>query len=177
MTPHSGMSCPDGGQQSGTCGRCSNQQANKRFAGGNHARVVRARPDRTMPRRYSGSDTRRRGFDFQHSNERNDTLPAMPLVVCSSKWAIYRHRGEMKKHHAYTVKWRDSSTLRGWRSIDDGAHEVATITSVGWLIRSTSKTVTITSSISECGNVADSLSIPRESIMKMTKLQNYVAGN
>lgn len=83
----------------------------------------------------------------------------------------------MKKHHAYTVTWRDSSTLRGWRSIEDGAHKTATITSVGWLVQQTPKTVTITTSISECGNVADSLSIPREAITKMTKLKNYVAGN
>lgn len=83
----------------------------------------------------------------------------------------------MRKHHAYTLKWRDSSTLRGWRSIDDPTHETSTITSVGWLVRQSPKTVTITTSISECGNVADSLSIPREAILKMTKLKNYIAGN
>lgn len=82
----------------------------------------------------------------------------------------------MKKHHAYVVKWRDSSTLRGWRSIDDPLLDIATITSVGWMARQTPKTVTLTTGISECGNVVDAITIPRESITKMTKLKNYVAG-
>lgn len=80
------------------------------------------------------------------------------------------------KHHAWIVKWRDSSSLRGWRSIDDPAHGTGMITSVGWVIQQTPKTVTITTSISECGNVVDAIAIPREAIVKMTKLKNYVAG-
>lgn len=83
----------------------------------------------------------------------------------------------MKKHHAYIVKWRDSSTLRGWRAVDDGAHEVAIITSVGWLVRQTPKTMTLTTSISECGNVADAISIPREAITKATRLKYHIVGD
>lgn len=83
----------------------------------------------------------------------------------------------MKKHYAYTVKWRDSSTLRGWQSIDDTRHAVGIITSVGWLARETKDTITLTTGISECGNVCDAITIPREAITKMTRLKNYVAGN
>lgn len=81
----------------------------------------------------------------------------------------------MKKHHAYIVKWRDSSTMRGWQSIDAN-HAVALITSVGWLARETPKEITLTTGISECGNVCDAITIPREAITKMTKLKNYIAG-
>lgn len=80
-------------------------------------------------------------------------------------------------HPAYIVRWRDSSTLRGWRAVDDDAHEVATITSIGWLVRQTPKTVTVTTSISECGNAVDAISIPREAITKMTKLKYHIAGH
>ena len=82
----------------------------------------------------------------------------------------------MKKYHAYVVKWRDSSSFRGWQAIDN-EHEVATITSVGWLARETPKEITITTSISWHGNVIDAVTIPREAVTKMTKLKNYVAGN
>jgi hypothetical protein len=80
------------------------------------------------------------------------------------------------KHYAYIVKWRDSSTLRGWRSIDDPAHDTSHITSVGWLIRQTPKTLTLTTGVSQCGNVCDAISIPRESVTKMVRLKNYIAG-
>lgn len=81
----------------------------------------------------------------------------------------------MAKHYAYIVKWRDSATLKGWRSIADD-HGPSVITSVGWMIRRTPNTVTLTTGISECGNVVDAISIPREAVTKMTRLKNYVAG-
>lgn len=82
----------------------------------------------------------------------------------------------MKKHHAYIVKWRDSAATRGWRSIDDPAHnEVAEITSIGWLVGKTSKTLTITTSISGGGNVMDALSIPVECVTKMERLKQHIA--
>lgn len=83
----------------------------------------------------------------------------------------------MKKHHAYLVKWRDSSTLRGWQSLEDHRHAVATITSIGWLAQQSPKTITLTTCISECGNVADAITIPREAITKITRLKHYIAGN
>lgn len=83
----------------------------------------------------------------------------------------------MKKHHAYVVKWRDSSSLRGWQGIGNQQHGVSTITSVGWLARENKTEVTIATCISDCGNVRDALTIPREAITKMTRLKNYVAGN
>jgi hypothetical protein len=83
----------------------------------------------------------------------------------------------MAKHHAFVVKWRDSAANRGWRSIDDPAHdEVAEITSVGWLVRQTPRTISLTTSISGQGNVMDTLSIPRECITKMQRLKNYIVG-
>lgn len=80
------------------------------------------------------------------------------------------------KHHAYVIKWKDSSTHRGWREIG-GDHIASDITSVGWLVNQTPKTVTITTSISHCGNVVDPLTIPREAVTKMTKLKNYILGH
>lgn len=82
----------------------------------------------------------------------------------------------MQKHHAYIVKWRDSSTLRGWHNIDSPQHGPAVITSVGWLVKKTPKTLTLTTGVSECGNVVDAISIPREAVTKITKLKNYIAG-
>lgn len=83
----------------------------------------------------------------------------------------------MPKHHAYIVKWRDSSTLRGWQAINSPQHSVSAISSVGWLVQKTPATVTLTTSISDCGNVTDAITIPREAITQMTKLKNYVEGD
>lgn len=80
-----------------------------------------------------------------------------------------------KKHHAYVVKWRDSCSATGWRSVDE-KREVALITSVGWMAAQTPKSVTITTCISECGNIRDAVTIPREAITKITKLKNYILG-
>lgn len=80
------------------------------------------------------------------------------------------------RHHAYVVKWIDSSTLRGWRSIDDEQHDTAVITSIGWVVKMTAKVVTMTTAISECGNVVDAISIPRAAVIKMVKLKNCVEG-
>lgn len=83
----------------------------------------------------------------------------------------------MKRHHAYIVKWRDSSGLVGWHGIDDSAHEVAIITSVGWLVRQTPKTMTLTTSISEKGHVVDAITIPREAVTKTTRLKYHIVGD
>lgn len=79
-----------------------------------------------------------------------------------------------KKHHAYIVRWRDSSTLRGWRHLTDSDHQVATINSIGWLAEQTPRSVTITSSIGESGNVCDALTIPREAIVHMKRLKQHI---
>lgn len=80
------------------------------------------------------------------------------------------------KHYAYIVKWRDSSTFRGWQSIN-ADHTVATITSVGWVTRQTPKQITMATCISDCGNVREALTIPREAITKMARLKHYIEGN
>jgi hypothetical protein len=81
----------------------------------------------------------------------------------------------VKKYHAYVVKWRDSSTLRGWSSME-GDHSVAVITSVGWMVKETKTALTLTTGISEHGNVCDAITIPRETVTKITKLKSYIAG-
>lgn len=83
----------------------------------------------------------------------------------------------MARHYAYIVKWRDSSTLRGWRALDDPSHGVTEISSVGWAVKQTKTEVTLTTGISDSGNVCDAITIPRENIVKMTRLKNYVQGN
>lgn len=80
------------------------------------------------------------------------------------------------KHHAYVVKWRDSATLRGWHRIDSQNDGVSVITSIGWLVRQTRSEITLTTGISESGMVIDQITIPRETVTKMTRLRNYVAG-
>lgn len=82
----------------------------------------------------------------------------------------------MKKHHACIVKWPDSSSLRGWNSLNHEQHGVSVITSIGWLARDTPKEITITTSITEAGGVMDGLTIPREAVTKITKLKHYIAG-
>ena len=83
----------------------------------------------------------------------------------------------MKKIHAYTINWRDSAGLRGWRQMDPREFGVSDITSIGWLIHETKKEITITTSISEHGSAMDALTIPREAITRMRKIPNYVEDN
>lgn len=81
----------------------------------------------------------------------------------------------MKKHHAYIVKWRDSSSLRGWQSID-ADHSVGIINSVGWMVRETKTAITLTTGISEHGSVCDAITIPREAVTNITRLKQYLQG-
>ena len=81
-----------------------------------------------------------------------------------------------KKHHAYLVTWRDSSTLGGWRLIDDPLHYAVEIWSIGWLVRETKKDIMITTSVSQTGRACDVLAIPREAIVRMKKLPQFVEG-
>lgn len=83
----------------------------------------------------------------------------------------------MKKHHAYVVKWRDSSSLRGWTDMDHKQHSVSLITSVGWLVRETKTELTIATCISDHGSTRDAVTIPREAITRVTRLKQYIAGN
>lgn len=83
----------------------------------------------------------------------------------------------MKKHYAYVVKWRDSCSNRGWNRMNAGDDDVATITSVGWVVRETKTALTISTSISDHGSAIDPLTIPREAITRKTRLKHYIAGN
>lgn len=82
----------------------------------------------------------------------------------------------MRKHHAFIIKWRDSSTLRGWQHID-GDHSVAEITSIGWVTKETKTAITLTTGISVHGSVCDAITIPREAITKRQKLKYHVTGD
>lgn len=81
------------------------------------------------------------------------------------------------KHHAYVIKWRDSCSNGGWRRVDTlDREEIAIITSVGWIVRQTKKEITITTSMSDRGNVMDTLTIPREAVTMMTRLKQHIVG-
>lgn len=78
---------------------------------------------------------------------------------------------QMAKYYAYLVKWNDSCSFSGWRS-PEAKHEVAPITSIGWMVRKTKKEVTLTTSTcSVSGNVMDALTIPIDVITKMIRLK------
>lgn len=81
-----------------------------------------------------------------------------------------------KKHHACIVKWRDSSSLRGWQSMT-ADHGVAIIHSVGWIAREAKDEITLTVGISENGSVCDAITIPREAIVKIQRLKYHVEGH
>ena len=83
----------------------------------------------------------------------------------------------MKRRHAYIIVWNDSTALRGWHPINSPEHKTSSITSIGWIIKQEPKTVTITTSISQFGNVMDALSIPRNSIKRMKRLRPFVLGD
>lgn len=74
-----------------------------------------------------------------------------------------------KKYPVYRIFWLDSAAPVGWKH-PDYPFEVAAVESVGFLIEKTPKQVTITTSVSDEGNVMDPLSIPRAAITKMKRL-------
>lgn len=79
-------------------------------------------------------------------------------------------------HHAYIVKWRDSASLAGWKHIST-QHSVSEITSIGWMIRQDKRSLTLTTSISDCASTMDAITIPREAVTRMTRLKYHVAGS
>lgn len=81
----------------------------------------------------------------------------------------------MARLHAYTVKWRDSSAVRGWNRITTDQHGVSIITSIGWLLRRTKKEITITTSVTYDGSCMDPLTIPLEAVVKLSRLPQYIA--
>lgn len=83
----------------------------------------------------------------------------------------------MKKHPLVMIEWIDSASLRGWQDINHLSHGSSTIWSAGYLIKENKTDITISTSITENGNCADAISIPKVAIKKCQKLKYYVAGN
>lgn len=83
----------------------------------------------------------------------------------------------MKKHSLAILTWLDSCTNIGWHSISDVSNfRTSEVTSVGWIIREDKHSLTISTSITENGNAADALTIPKAAIVKINKLKYYVQG-
>lgn len=81
------------------------------------------------------------------------------------------------KKFAYVIIWIDSSSFNGWSEIDHPMHSLATITTIGWLVREDKKSVTISSGLSETGKICCSLTIPRSAILKFKKLPKIYASH
>ena len=75
-----------------------------------------------------------------------------------------------KKPPMIYVEWDDSCVLRGWQS-PEGDHTVAKISSVGFLIREEKHALTISTSLSDYGNIMDGLTIPKAHITKRRRVK------
>lgn len=68
------------------------------------------------------------------------------------------------------VEWEDSATNYGWHrlSTDDS---ISYCVSVGMICREDEKQVTLAQSRSDCGNISETISIPRSCIRRMRMLK------
>jgi hypothetical protein len=63
------------------------------------------------------------------------------------------------------ITWVDSHSFEGWVDKDDLDRDEVTIQSVGYLIKETTRALTITTSVSSADNYLSPLQIPLESIL------------
>ncbi len=77
----------------------------------------------------------------------------------------------MSQHNAYLIRWVDSCSYSGWQGAD-ADHAVSEITSIGWEVKRTERSISISTSIGSTGNAMDVLTIPRSCIIEKKKL-NY----
>lgn len=68
------------------------------------------------------------------------------------------------------VEWIDSASMYGWHDVDSAVAPIE-IRTVGWLLKSTPKHVTISASQSDAGNADSPISIPRKAITKLTRFE------
>jgi len=72
------------------------------------------------------------------------------------------------------VEWIDSTAIRGWQhgsSMTDKYAEPSKICSIGYLIKETKDFITISTSVSNNGNMMDPLTIPKCAITKKKKIK------
>jgi hypothetical protein len=67
------------------------------------------------------------------------------------------------------LEWDDSGSYNGWHDPGDGV--ACKIRSIGTLVRSDKKTITISTSHSHYGHYMDQLTIPRVAITKLRKVK------
>lgn len=76
------------------------------------------------------------------------------------------------KHRLIRVEWDDAATTGNWRNPSEmGREERLQCQSVGHVVRSNKQEVVLALSISESGNMSDTIAIPRGCIRKVRRLE------
>ncbi len=79
----------------------------------------------------------------------------------------------MKKLRMVEVEWVDSCSLAGWRPVEEHLEDngVANAHTMGYVIRSNRKEITIVQTWSDAGVLNASFSIPRSAVRKIRYLE------
>ena len=75
------------------------------------------------------------------------------------------------KHPAVHIVWQDSHSEQVWSAAKEIDDDITPVTSIGWLIKETEKTITISTSRTKEDVFADPLTIPKFAISKRRKLR------
>ena len=71
---------------------------------------------------------------------------------------------------AYHIVWDDACTEGGWLSLDEATCATLTISTLGWLVTSSDRTITVCQSVDDHGQTAERITIPRACIVQLTRL-------
>ena len=79
---------------------------------------------------------------------------------------------DLKKLPLYEIEWRDSRTSGGWSTLKEYRKKTAVvIKTVGYLTMNTDDDVQVVQSISDIGSISDSMTIPKECVVRTRRLR------
>ena len=82
------------------------------------------------------------------------------------------NRKKSKRYPLYQIKWLDACAAGSWKHLDDPIDANGSeIHSVGWLIKETPKVYVLAQQMSNRGNYADTITIPKGWLLKKTKMR------
>lgn len=76
--------------------------------------------------------------------------------------------------HLYKVKWLDALADGGWKAIEQHRPELIEVQSVGWLVAESRNVLSLAQQLSSAGSAADTINIPKNCIVKKTKLGHSI---
>ena len=85
-----------------------------------------------------------------------------------------RAEPKLPRRRRVEVKWRDSASRGGWEPVEDHQKRcgVGPVYSVGYLLQATKRVVQLAQSQSAMsGHVTDTITIPRENVIKLRTLK------